>query len=109
VARQTPHFNLNMDYEDFVKAFREEEEEEKEEMTTAKVKSKSRHKKGRRPKQETEIKKISVRKKLIRKVREFERNELCTEKRVVAMRLDSKSSTKVRKAFARLRQDLSEI
>jgi hypothetical protein len=107
VARQTPHFNLNMDlYEDFVNAIREEEEVER---MTAKSKSKTRHKTGKRPKLEVESKKISVRKELIRKLRDFERNDLRHLKRTVAARLGDESSTKVRKAFSTLRQSLSQI
>ena len=113
MARQTPHFNLNMDldlYEDFVKAIREDEEIERiEKDMTAKSKSKTRHKTGKRPKLEVESKKISVRKELIRKLRDFERNDLRHLKRTVAARLGDESSTKVRKAFSTLRQSLSQI
>jgi 1,4-dihydroxy-2-naphthoate octaprenyltransferase len=46
---------------------------------------------------------------MIRKLRDFERNDIRHLKRTIAARLGDESSTKVRKAFSALRQSLSQI
>jgi len=98
-----------MDYDDLVRAFIEDEEEERFKKMTQKSKSRTRHKTGKRPKLDAEAKKIAIKRDLIRKTRDFERNDLRHIKRTVALRLGDKSSTKLRKVFAQFRQGLSEI
>ena len=94
-----------MDYEDFVKAFREEEE--KENMTN-KSKSKTRRKQSRTAKLEAERSKGSAKSGVINAAKEFERHTLHHHKRKFALR-GEECSTRFRRACADFRQAVSEI
>ena len=94
-----------MDYEDFVKAFREEEEEEN---MTNKSKSKTRRKQSRTAKLTAEKSKDSAKSGIIHAAKDFERNTLHRYKRSMAARGEV-CSTRFRRAVADFRQAVSEI
>ena len=88
-----------MDYEDFVKAIREEEE-------MSKTKSLTRKKMKRSDKLQAEGQKRMVKKMVIRETRDF-MSRLRSPKRSIAAHPDA--SVKLRKAVAEFRQAISEI
>ena len=87
------------DYEDFVKAFREEEE-------MSKTKSLTRKKMKRSDKLQAEGQKRMVKKMVTREVKDF-MSRLRSPKRSIAAHPEA--SVKVRKALAEFKQKISEV
>jgi len=88
-----------MDYEDFVKAIREEEE-------MSKTKSLTRKKMKRSDKLQAEGQKRMVKKNITREATDF-LHRLRSSKRSIAM--DAAASVKIRKALAEFKQKISEV
>ena len=88
-----------MDYEDFVKAIREEEE-------MSKTKSLTRKKMKRSDKLQAEGQKRMVKKMVTREVKDF-MSRLRSPKRSIAAHPEA--SVKVRKALAEFKQKISEV
>jgi len=87
-----------MDYEDFVKAFREEEKQMSK--TKSKVRVKTKH--------SDKLRSEAYRRELKKNILNTLTHDMHRYKRVAAS-LDDKTSTRFRKAVSRFRQEVSEL